>query len=188
MNISFEQDDRLNSLVTDTNTGAALYQIETHRNFVLGSTTTIHRLSQAGGSPQLVSCFQQRLLASDLVSFDGKQWSPVKDFLVRRNELSSSRTFIAPNGSKYKWKLKLNKFRLVEVGSKDVVAQSYRPKPGVISTEPRNKLNLDLTAQATSFIDLVVLTFIIMETYEDWQNSRRNVAMTLASSPSGGLH
>jgi len=105
---------------------------------------------------------------ADLVSFDGKQWISVEDFLIHRKMFSSSRTFIAPNGSKYKWKLKSksNEFSLVEDGSKDVVAQSHRPKPGVISTEPRNKLNLDLTAQATSFIDLVVLTFIIMEEYE----------------------
>jgi len=70
-----------------------------------------------------------------------------EDFLIQRKMFSrSSRTFIVLNGSKYKWKLKSksNEFSLVEDGSKAVVAQSHRPKPGVISIEPRNKLNLDL--------------------------------------------
>jgi hypothetical protein len=82
MNISFEEDDPIDTSVIDTSTGALLYEITTPWS-LLGRKTTIHRLGQRGTSPRVVSEIKWNSLLSDLVSVNGNQWTEINEFLVK---------------------------------------------------------------------------------------------------------
>jgi hypothetical protein len=134
MNVSFKQNDPVNTLIIDSNTGTRLYQVSTPWK-LSGRTTTIRRLNNSRGSSDPASQIRWRSFSADLVSVSGTQWTPVNDFLVRGGMFSrfslsvqmpnstfmliwtdSSRKFVAPNGDKYKWKKDGDKFS-VRLGS-----------------------------------------------------------------------
>jgi len=166
MNISFRNNDPTNTSVVDTNTGAPLYEIETPRSFFKSRTTTIRRIYQQGSPSRVVSQIKWSTFSPDLVSVDGNQWTKVNSFLVKGGIFSESRTFVTVDGAEYKWKSKSDKFTLVERGSRTVVARSHRHIiPGWILNPfaPRPDMSIDIMPSAVSILDIVVLTFIIME-------------------------
>jgi len=98
----------------------------------------------------------------DMVSVNGKKLTPISEFLVEDKKSRSSWTFVAPDGGEYKWKLDSGEFTLIECKSNTVVARSHNRKLGLLSGKP-HPMSLDIMQQAIPLLDVVVLSFIIVE-------------------------
>jgi hypothetical protein len=87
MNISFEENDPIDTSVIDTNTGAPLYEIKTPWS-LFGRQTTIRSLGQRGTPTRVVSQIKWNSVSSDLVSVNGDRWTKMNEFLVKSGMFS----------------------------------------------------------------------------------------------------
>jgi len=170
LNISFTENDPKNSLVVHTETGRPLYEIDTPRSLGDGMTT-IRRVDDKG----VVAQVDWKSFGSDMLQFSGGASTKVGSFLSKEGTLSSSRVFVAPNGVEYKWKMEGNRCVMLDSQTREIAAESHRKKYGFFSGNSR-PLNLDVTKEAVEFLDLVLLTFIIME------KKRRDLEMVIAAN------
>ncbi|KAF8494502.1 hypothetical protein JB92DRAFT_3099999 [Gautieria morchelliformis] len=162
MNVSFLQNEPLNTVIVDSSTGQALYEVDTP--WRAGTRTTTVRRPKPGVAPgqgQIIAEIHWRTLGSSTITLYGTTMR-IKDWLKKTGVLSSSRTLVAPDGKSYVWSRGSGKFTLTDVGTDTQAAQSHRSKSGWFGGSSR-KMNIDISTQAINFQDIVVISFIIME-------------------------
>jgi len=86
-----------------------------------------------------------------------------KDFLYKRNQFSRSRYFLGNDGQEYRWKLARNGIRLTECSTNKTVARFVRGQKGQGIFSGQRKACLRIYPALILDIDLVVLSFLIME-------------------------
>jgi len=107
-------------------------------------------------------------------------------FLVQHGMFSNSRIFIAPNGIEYKWKEESNNLRLINCQTKEVVVQCHDRQLGFL-TRKSMPMNMDVTPQGFPFLDVIILTFIVMEKKrrERREQHSYNTTMVAAQTTNG---
>ncbi|KAF8589954.1 hypothetical protein K439DRAFT_1628166 [Ramaria rubella] len=171
MNVSFLHNDPYNSDIVNSSDGRPLYQVQTP--FKLGSRVTHVRRIEQGGMQQVVAEVHWHHFSSTMVTFCGRgpeSTMPLDDFLRKEGVFSTSREFTGVDGKPYKWSAGLEKFTLTDKQANAVVAESHRHKFGVFGDA--RKLNIDIHPQGMHNLDVIIVTFIIMEI------KRRNSATT----------
>jgi len=182
MNVTFLQNDYIDSLIVNTADGTPLYQANTPFGLV-HRKTSIRRVVPHVGPGDLVAEIQWAAIAlrSSKVTYRGVSIE-MKDLLDRPHFFSTSRVFTGHDGRQYKWKHRANKFELFDVLTKTPLAESHRRKYGIIG--PSRKLNVDISPQATHMLDDIIVTFIIVAEERRKNDRSRSTASNAAVAPS----
>ncbi|KAI0767449.1 hypothetical protein C8Q74DRAFT_1172399, partial [Fomes fomentarius] len=157
--VSFLNDDPMNSDVVNSATGERLYDITTP--FTLGRSKTTLR----DGQGQVVAVYT-RGWRENSVTYLG-QTRDVSDWLQKTLALPrrtlSYWTFTAPNGKVYKWKQTAfsRSFEVTDTQTHAIVALTHSATLGILS--PKRYMRIELNAELMPFLDAFVLSFVICE-------------------------
>ncbi|EIN07834.1 hypothetical protein PUNSTDRAFT_135350 [Punctularia strigosozonata HHB-11173 SS5] len=151
MNVSFTRDSVENATIVDSATGREIFELSTH-----SSTTTLRDIQ----SGVVVGAVEWHTFHKNRVTIRDER-AELDEWLHTASWLHSSRTFRAPNGIEYKWKGSDGKWHLIDQNSAFTVVQSHNAHSGILHKAQR--MNLDVDASVLPFLDVIVLTYAIME-------------------------
>ncbi|KAF8531177.1 hypothetical protein JB92DRAFT_2854001 [Gautieria morchelliformis] len=185
MNVSFIEDEPLNTVIVDSSNGQPLYEVTTPWK-LFGRTTTIRRLTPGtvSGQGEVIAQVRSAWGSGANITIYGSTMD-VKDWLRKGGIFTSSRVLTANDGKTYKWRRSSGKLNLKATGSNVEVAQSHQSKSGWFGT-PR-KMNIDIAPHGMHFRDIIVISFIILE--QERREARRSsnaasLAATSSAAPS----
>ncbi|KAI0767444.1 hypothetical protein C8Q74DRAFT_1203628 [Fomes fomentarius] len=114
----------------------------------------------------------------------------LEDWLPRKSALSRTRMLVAPDGERYHWKLTTgwgsNTLKLIAPESSRTIAQmrSARTGSGLLGSGKDRRLSLLVQPEATSMLDVIVLSFIILDQVRREQGLVGSTDTSLAVCPS----